>query len=242
MCARARAPVLTLRAVDGGRRAWATMCGWGPARSQLVTAQIADDALAADPAITHVCVIHCETTTGILNPIEEVRGELLHCAAPRCRADHALHGATRAATPHRTQIAAVVQKHGKRYIVDAMSSLGALPISAKTMYFDAVVSSANKCLEGVPGCAFSVVRRTALEASAGNAHSLALDLHDQWRNFEATGCVAVRTPEPPSSAGGAPSLGPALTPLFSRPRSCMRRADGAVLAWPGSGASRRRCR
>ncbi len=31
-----------------------------------------DAALAGDPAITHVAVIHCETTTGILNPIEQV--------------------------------------------------------------------------------------------------------------------------------------------------------------------------
>ncbi len=31
-----------------------------------------DQALQADPAITHVAVIHCETTSGILNPIEAV--------------------------------------------------------------------------------------------------------------------------------------------------------------------------
>ena len=85
------------------------------------------------------------------------------------------------------QIGAVVQKHGKRYIIDAMSSFGALPISAKTLFFDAVISSANKCLEGVPGFAFAIIRREALDASAGNAHSLALDLHDQCRYFETTG-------------------------------------------------------
>ena len=28
--------------------------------------------LAADPAITHVLAIHCETSSGILNPIEEI--------------------------------------------------------------------------------------------------------------------------------------------------------------------------
>ncbi len=31
-----------------------------------------DQALAADPAITHVMVVHCETSTGILNPIEAI--------------------------------------------------------------------------------------------------------------------------------------------------------------------------
>jgi len=85
------------------------------------------------------------------------------------------------------QIGAVVQRHGRRYIVDAMSSFGALPISAKTMHFDAVVSSANKCIEGVPGVAFAIIRTAALEEAAGNAHSLVLDLHDQWRYIEATG-------------------------------------------------------
>ena len=29
-------------------------------------------ALAADPAVTHVAVVHCETTTGILNPLTEI--------------------------------------------------------------------------------------------------------------------------------------------------------------------------
>jgi 2-aminoethylphosphonate-pyruvate transaminase len=87
------------------------------------------------------------------------------------------------------QIGEVVRRHGKGYLIDAMSSFGALPISAKTLHFDAVVSSANKCLEGVPGCAFAIVRRAALEAAAGNAHSLALDLHDQWRYMESTGCA-----------------------------------------------------
>ena len=86
----------------------------------------------------------------------------------------------------------MVQKHGKRYIIDAMSSFGALPISAKTLFFDAVISSANKCLEGVPGFAFAIIRREALDASAGNAHSLSLDLHDQCRYFEATGYAKQR--------------------------------------------------
>jgi 2-aminoethylphosphonate-pyruvate transaminase len=37
-----------------------------------VDPQALDKALAADPAITHVAVVHCETTSGILNPIEAV--------------------------------------------------------------------------------------------------------------------------------------------------------------------------
>ena len=31
-----------------------------------------DAALARDPAVTHVVVVHCETTSGVLNPVEEI--------------------------------------------------------------------------------------------------------------------------------------------------------------------------
>ncbi|WP_442770468.1 2-aminoethylphosphonate--pyruvate transaminase [Zoogloea ramigera] len=105
-------------------------------------------ALAADPAITHVALVHCETGTGILNPLPE--------------------------------IATAVARQGRALIVDAMSSFGAIPIDARSMPFDAVIAASGKCLEGVPGMGFVLARSSALEASAGNCHSLALDLHDQW--------------------------------------------------------------
>lgn len=114
-----------------------------------------DAALASDPAIGHVAVVHCETTSGLLNPLEEV--------------------------------AAVCARHHRPLLIDAMSSFGALPIDAGQMPFEAVIASANKCLEGVPGVGFALIRRDALEAGAGNAHSLSLDLHDQWRGLEANG-------------------------------------------------------
>jgi 2-aminoethylphosphonate-pyruvate transaminase len=52
---------------------------------------------------------------------------------------------------------------------------------------DYVVSSANKCLEGVPGFAFVIARRAALEATAGCARTLSLDLLAQWRALESNG-------------------------------------------------------
>jgi 2-aminoethylphosphonate-pyruvate transaminase len=110
--------------------------------------------LAADPSITDVGLIHCETSTGIANPLGE--------------------------------IAAVVQRHGKRLIVDAMSSFGALPIDASRVPFDALVASSGKCIEGPPGAGFVLVRRSLLERSAGNCTSLSLDLHDQWTYMERT--------------------------------------------------------
>jgi 2-aminoethylphosphonate-pyruvate transaminase len=116
------------------------------------------EALAADPAITHVGVIHCETSTGILNPLAEV--------------------------------AAVVAAAGRRLVIDAMSSFGALPILAGELAFDAVIASSNKCLEGVPGMGFVLVRETALAAAEGNSPSLSLDLLDQWRYTPPTHVVA----------------------------------------------------
>lgn len=111
--------------------------------------------LAADPAITHVAVVHCETSSGILNPVEE--------------------------------IAEVVARQGRRLIIDSMSAFGAVPISAKRVQFDALISSTNKCFEGVPGFGFSLIRQSALEASKGNAHSLSMDLLDQWQYLAKTG-------------------------------------------------------
>jgi 2-aminoethylphosphonate-pyruvate transaminase len=107
-----------------------------------------DRLLAQDPGITHVALVHCETSAGILNPLEE--------------------------------IAEVVARHGKGLIVDAMSSFGAIEIDARRTPFDALIAASGKCLEGVPGMGFVLARRAVLEASAGNAHSLAMDLHDQW--------------------------------------------------------------
>ncbi|MGD0505270.1 MAG: 2-aminoethylphosphonate--pyruvate transaminase [Steroidobacteraceae bacterium] len=114
-----------------------------------------DAALAADPGITHVAQVHCETGTGILNPLAE--------------------------------IAAVVARHERRLIIDAMSSYGAIPIDARSIRFDALVAASGKCLEGVPGMGFVIARRTVLEASAGNSASLAMDLLDQWQYMQKTG-------------------------------------------------------
>ncbi|MBV8803781.1 MAG: 2-aminoethylphosphonate--pyruvate transaminase [Sinobacteraceae bacterium] len=114
-----------------------------------------DSALAADPAITHVAQVHCETGTGILNPLPE--------------------------------IAAVVARHGRGLIVDAMSSYGAIPIDARELRFDALVAASGKCLEGVPGMGFIIGRREALERSGGNSRSLAMDLLDQWQYLQKTG-------------------------------------------------------
>jgi 2-aminoethylphosphonate-pyruvate transaminase len=114
-----------------------------------------DRMLADDSAITNVAVVHCETTTGIINPIEEI-GD-------------------------------VVKQHDKTYFVDSMSAFGAVPFDFKKCGIDFLVSSANKCIEGVPGFSFVICRRNSLQATEGWARSLSLNLLAQWSGLEANG-------------------------------------------------------
>ncbi|MEP6996443.1 MAG: 2-aminoethylphosphonate--pyruvate transaminase [Betaproteobacteria bacterium] len=118
------------------------------------TAQDVNRLLTQEPSITHVGLIHCETSTGILNPLSD--------------------------------IAAVVARHGRRLIVDAMSSFGALPIDARTTPFDALVAASGKCVEGPPGMGFVFVKNGVLGHCGGNSTSLVLDLQDQWAYMEKT--------------------------------------------------------
>lgn len=111
--------------------------------------------LAQSPEITHVAVVHCETTSGIRNPLPEV--------------------------------AKVVSDAGRRLLVDSMSAFGAMPLDVRETPIDAVVASSNKCLEGVPGMGFCIVREEMLRQSEGNAVSLSLDLFDQWQAMEKNG-------------------------------------------------------
>ena len=85
------------------------------------------------------------------------------------------------------KIADIVAKHGRGLIIDAMSAFGAIPLDVREVACDAVVASSNKCLEGVPGMGYAIIRRAALEQCEGNAHSLALDLYEQWRGLEGNG-------------------------------------------------------
>ena len=109
-------------------------------------------ALHEDAAISHVVLVHNETTTGMLNPLE--------------------------------QIAATVKGAGRTLMVDAMSSFGGIPIDVPGLGIDYIVSSANKCIQGVPGFGFVICKQDVLAKCEGNARSLSLDLFDQWRTME----------------------------------------------------------
>lgn len=112
-------------------------------------------ALQEDSRITNVAVVHCETTTGIINPIKEI-GSLVKAA-------------------------------GAKYFVDAMSSFGAVPINLDECNIDYLVSSANKCIEGVPGFSFILAKLSSLMETKIYARSLSFDLLDQYQGFEKNG-------------------------------------------------------
>lgn len=84
------------------------------------------------------------------------------------------------------EIAQVCARLGKGLIVDAMSSFGAIEIDVRSTPFDALVAASGKCLEGVPGMGFVIMRRGALEKCKGNSASLSMDLYDQWVYMEKT--------------------------------------------------------
>ena len=143
------------RMADMARRAGLVVVTLETAEDEPPTAGAVAAALASDPTIGAVAAVHCETTSGILNPIEA--------------------------------LGPVVRSAGALFLVDAMSSLGGIPLDAEASCIDAVVSSANKCIEGVPGFAFALVRKQVLQGCAGRCHSVVLDLHAQWQGFERDG-------------------------------------------------------
>jgi 2-aminoethylphosphonate-pyruvate transaminase len=105
--------------------------------NQNITAAFTSDRMRGG-VYSHAAVVHCETTTGIITPIEE--------------------------------IGAVVQNAEASYIVDAMSSFGAIPVDVRPSGADFLISSANKCIQGVPGFAFLLARR-ARESKRASPHT-----------------------------------------------------------------------
>jgi 2-aminoethylphosphonate-pyruvate transaminase len=111
-----------------------------------------DKVLNQHPQITHVAMVHCETTTGMLNPVAE--------------------------------IVKTVKKYQKCFILDAMSSFGGIEMDIGELDIDFMISSANKCIQGVPGFGFVIAKRDQLLSCKGQARSLSLDLFDQWHTME----------------------------------------------------------
>ncbi|MBX4266889.1 2-aminoethylphosphonate--pyruvate transaminase [Clostridium estertheticum] len=113
------------------------------------------DILDKDIEITHLAMVHSETTTGILNPLGE--------------------------------IARISKDYCKILIIDAMSSFGGIPIDVQNLEIDYLVSSSNKCIQGVPGFCFVIAKIESLLKCCGNSKSLCLDLYDQWESMDKDG-------------------------------------------------------
>lgn len=113
------------------------------------------DILKNDKAITHVSIVHSETTSGILNDIEE--------------------------------IGKVVKEYNKIFIVDAMSSFGGIDIPVENYNIDFIISSANKCIQGVPGFSFIIAKKEEILKCKNKARSLSLDLYSQWETMNKDG-------------------------------------------------------
>ncbi len=121
--------------------------------TQAVDVEAVRRALVEHPEVTHVAMVHCETTTGMLNPAREV--------------------------------GALCRELGKVYVLDAMSSFGGIPLDVLDVGAHYLISSANKCIQGVPGFGFVICERERLAATEGWARSVSLDLFEQWREMEA---------------------------------------------------------
>ncbi len=65
-----------------------------------------------------------------------------------------------------------------------MSSFGGIEIDIAELQIDFLISSANKCIQGVPGFGFVIAKRDELLKCKGQARSLSLDLYDQWETME----------------------------------------------------------
>ena len=114
-----------------------------------------EETLETDGSISHVVMVHNETTTGMMNPL--------------------------------TDVARIVKAAQKVFLVDSMSAFGGVPFDLGELGIDFLVSSANKCIQGVPGFGFVLAKRDELIKTKGFARSLSLDLYSQWQTLEEGG-------------------------------------------------------
>jgi 2-aminoethylphosphonate-pyruvate transaminase len=88
--------------------------------------ELLDRTLCQDPAIEVVCLVHHETTTGLLNPVAAV--------------------------------SEVVKKQGRVLLLDSISGLAGEEIDVAGLDVGLCVGTANKCIQGLPGVSFILVK------------------------------------------------------------------------------------
>lgn len=129
-------------------------------------------------------------------------------------------------------VSKLARTHGACVIVDAMSSYAGLPIDVAEMGIDYLVSSSNKCIQGMAGISFVIARKERLERLPNIAgRSLYLSLSEQHRFFEQSGQMRF-TPPVQTVYALAQALDEffAETPAgrFQRYRACFEALDGGV--------------
>lgn len=84
-------------------------------------------------------------------------------------------------------IGKVVADAQATYIVDAMSSFGGYDLPVGEWHVDYLISSSNKCIQGVPGFSFVIANKSKLIDTKEKARSLSLDLYKQWETMDVDG-------------------------------------------------------
>jgi 2-aminoethylphosphonate-pyruvate transaminase len=138
---------------------------------------------AARLRIDHVELAHVETDPPDLKRMRaafEADRAITHVAMAHCETTTGMLNPAEA-------VGHLAREFGKKYILDAMSSFAGVPMTMDSVGADFLISSANKCVQGVPGFGFVIASRAEMESLRGRARSLSLDLWDQWQEMESKG-------------------------------------------------------
>jgi 2-aminoethylphosphonate aminotransferase len=124
--------------------------------------QAIDSLIRSNKEISHLAVVHHETTTGMLNPVQE--------------------------------ICDLAKKHSIGVIVDCMSSYAGIPIDIRKWGASYIISSSNKCIQGMPGLVFVIFRKDLLPGLKLQRRSFYFNLYDQYTGFANTGQMQFTPP------------------------------------------------
>ncbi|HIT89571.1 MAG TPA: 2-aminoethylphosphonate--pyruvate transaminase, partial [Candidatus Merdenecus merdavium] len=123
--------------------------------NEIPKAEIIAQRLDEDPTITHFAMVHSETTSGILNELQDISD--------------------------------LLKERKICFILDAMSSFGGIDLHVGELGISYLISSANKCIQGVPGFSFIIADKKDLMKCEDRGRNLSLNLYDQWKTMEVDG-------------------------------------------------------
>ena len=84
------------------------------------------------------------------------------------------------------EVSRMAHANGAQLVLDAMSSYAGMEIDVEAMGIDCLISSSNKCIQGMAGLAFAICRQELLENIKDNRRSYYLDLYAQADYFRRT--------------------------------------------------------